>query len=107
MLDVISPKIVGHKVHVVESAELAAMLMRRASRAEGQAGSALVLHSDNGSTMKGAIMLVTLKHLELTASLSRPRVSNGNAYAESLFRSCKYRPDYARKPIASLEAAQA
>ena len=106
MLDVFSRKIVGHEVHVAESAELAALLMRRASLAEGLAGRALVLHSDNGSAMKGATMLATLEHLGVATSFSRPRVSNDNAYAESLFRTCKYRPDYPRKPFASLEAAQ-
>lgn len=107
MLDVFSRKIVGHEVHVAESAELAARLMRRASLAEGLAGRALVLHSDNGSAMKGATMLATLEQLGVAASFSRPRVSNDNAYAESLFRTCKYRPDYPRKPFGSLEAAQA
>jgi transposase InsO family protein len=107
MLDVFSRKIVAHEVHVAESAELAALLMRRASLAEGLAGRALVLHSDNGSAMKGATMLATLEHLGVAASFSRPRVSNDNAYAEALFRTCKYRPDYPRKPFASLEAAQA
>ena len=107
MLDVFSRKIVGHEVHVAESSELAALLMRRASLAEGLAGRSLVLHSDNGSAMKGATMLATLEHLGVAASFSRPRVSNDNAYAESLFRTCKYRPDYPNKPFESLEEAQA
>lgn len=102
----ITPGVTGHEVHVAESAELAALLMRPASLAEGLAGRALVLHSDNGSAMKGATMLATLEHLGVAASFSRPRVSNDNAYAEALFRICKYRPDYPRKPFASLEAAQ-
>jgi transposase InsO family protein len=106
MLDVFSRKIVGHEVHVAESSELAALLMRRASLAEGLAGRSLVLHSDNGSAMKGATMLATLEHLGVAASFSRPRVSNDNAYAESLFRTCKYRPDYPNKAFDSLEEAQ-
>ncbi|MBB5200306.1 transposase InsO family protein [Glaciimonas immobilis] len=63
LLDVFSRKIVGHEVHVAESAELAAILMRRASLAEGLAGRPLVLHSDNGSPMTGATMLATLEQL--------------------------------------------
>jgi putative transposase len=47
MLDVFSRKIVGHEVHQAESAELAALLVRRASLAEGLAGRPLVLHSDS------------------------------------------------------------
>ena len=81
--------------------------MRRTSLAEGLAGRSLVLHSDNGSAMKGATMLATLEQLGVAPSFSRPRVSNDNAYAESLFRTCKYRPDYPRKPFASLKQAQA
>ena len=89
MLDVFSRKIVGHT-----------------SLSEGLAGRPLVLHSDNGSPMKGATMLATLEHLGVAASFSRPRVSNDNPYAESLFRTCKYRPEYPTKPFGSLEEAQ-
>jgi putative transposase len=106
ILDVFSRKIVGHEVHEVEAADLASLLMRRASLAEGLSGRPLVLHSDNGSPMKGATMLATLENLGVAASFSRPRVSNDNAYAESLFRTCKYRPDYPTKPFASVEDAQ-
>ena len=38
VLDVYSRKIVGHEVHVAESAELASVLLRKASLAEGLAG---------------------------------------------------------------------
>jgi len=107
ILDVFSRKIVGHEVHEAESADLASLLMRRASLAEGLAGRPLVLHSDNGSPMKGATMLATLENLGVAASFSRPRVSNDNPYAESLFRTCKYRPDYPNKPFGSVEEAQA
>lgn len=106
VLDVYSRKIVGHEVHVAESAELASLLLRRASLAEGLAGREVVLHSDNGSAMKGATMLATLEKLGIVSSFSRPRVSNDNAYAESLFRTCKYRPNYPSKPFDSVEAAR-
>lgn len=106
VLDVFSRKIVAHEVHVAESADLAALLMRKASLAEGLAGRPLVLHSDNGSPMKGATMLATLEQLGVAASFSRPRVSNDNPYAESLFRTCKYRPDYPRKPFDDVEEAR-
>lgn len=106
VLDVYSRKIVGHEVHIAESAELAALLMRKASLAEGLAGRKVVLHSDNGSAMKGATMLATLEKLGVVPSFSRPRVSNDNPFAESLFRTCKYRPNYPRKPFESVEQAR-
>ena len=106
VLDVYSRKIVGHEVHIAESAELAALLMRKASLVEGLAGRKVVLHSDNGSAMKGATMLATLEKLGVVPSFSRPRVSNDNPFAESLFRTCKYRPNYPRKPFDSVEHAR-
>ena len=38
---------------------------------------------------------------------SRPRVSDDNAYAESLFRTGKYRPEFPTKGFASLDEARA
>ncbi|MBD2847462.1 transposase [Paenibacillus sp. IB182496] len=64
----------------------------------------LVLHSDNGSPMKGATVLETL--YSLGTSRSRPRVSNDNPYAESIFRTCKYRPDYPAKGFKGLTQAR-
>src|SRR5260370_6786807 len=107
MLDVFSRRIVAHEVHEAESAELAWLLIRRGRLAEGLPGRPLVLHSDNGSPMKGATMLATLENLGVVASFSRPRVSNDNPYAESLFRTCKYRPDYPRRPFGDVDEARA
>jgi len=104
--DVYSRKLVANEVHEVESAELAAKLLQRACLREGTAGRPLVLHSDNGSPMKGATMLAALQNLGVIPSFSRPRVSNDNAYAESLFRTAKYCPLWPEKPFASVAAAR-
>ncbi|MRW94875.1 DDE-type integrase/transposase/recombinase [Duganella sp. FT80W] len=85
VLDIFSRKIVGHEVHVAESAELASLLMRRASLVEGLAGRLLVLHSDNGSAMKGSTMPSMLEQLSVAPSFSWPRVSNDNAYLHAKF----------------------
>ena len=90
VLDVFSRKILGHEVHVVELAELASLLMRNAGLTEGLVCRDVALHSDNGSTTKGATMLAKLEKLGVLLSFSRSRVSNDNAYAKSLFRTCKY-----------------
>ena len=66
----------------------------------------MVLHSDNGSFMKRATVRATLEKLGIMPSFSRPCVSNNNAYAESLFRTCKYRPNYPSKPFESLDEAR-
>lgn len=44
--------------------------------------------------MKGATLLETLYQFGTTPSRSRPRVSNDNLYAESLFCTYTYRPGY-------------
>ena len=66
----------------------------------------LVLHSDNGSPMKGATMLATLQRLGIMPSFSRPSVSNDNPYSESLFKTLKYTPAYPSKPFADITQAR-
>ncbi len=108
MLDLFSRKIVGWEIHAEESAQNASRLLRKACMKEGinARGLSLVLHSDNGSPMKGASMLETMYSLGVVSSFSRPRVSNDNAYAESIFRTCKYRPDYPYKGFRDIEEAR-
>jgi transposase InsO family protein len=107
IVDIFSRKIVGWEVHERESADLAANLIRQAVLAEGCFMQPLVLHADNGSPMKGATMKVTMEKLGITASYSRPRVSNDNPFSEALFRTCKYRPDWPSKGFATKTDAQA
>lgn len=109
ILDLYSRKIVGWEVQATESGEHAAHLLRRTALAEAIQTwqQPLVLHADNGSPMKSAALLATLQWLGVTPSHSRPRVSNDNAYAESVFRTCKYRPAYPAEGFATLEEARA
>lgn len=108
ILDIYSRDIVGWEVWSEESAEHASQLIRKAVMAQGilTKFTPLVLHSDNGSPMKGATMLETLYKLGIIASRSRPRVSNDNPYSESLFKTCKYRPEYPSKGFTTLEDAR-
>lgn len=107
VVDVWSRKIVGWAVHEHEDSDLAAVLIRQAASRELVEPGSLVLHSDNGGPMKGATMLATLQWLGIVPSFSRPRVSNDNAFSESLFSTVKGRPEYPTKPFESLEAARA
>lgn len=106
MLDLYSRKVVGWEVFAEESAACAATVVQRASLAEGRGIAPLILHSDNGSPMKGATMLVTLQKLGIAPSYSRPSVSDDNAQAEAFFRTLKYRPGYPGKGFADLNAAR-
>jgi putative transposase len=106
MKDVYSRKLVMNEVWEQESAEHASVLLAKGCLREGIAGRPLVLHSDNGSAMKGATMRAALIDLGVQPSFSRPRVSNDNAFAESLFRTAKYCPLWPEQPFDTLEAAR-
>ena len=109
ILDLYSRKIVGWEVHDKDHADHAADLVRRTALTEGIAAMAVkpVLHGDNGSTLKATTVLAMLHWLGVKPSYSRPRVSDDNAYAESLFRTAKYRPEFPAKGFADLDAARA
>lgn len=106
VIDIYSRKIVAWEVHEHERSEHAATLIAKACLAEGVKQDQLVLHSDNGSPMKGATMLATLQRLGIMPSFSRPSVSDDNAYSESLFRTLKYTPAYPSKPFGTIEDAR-
>ena len=52
-------------------------------------------------------MKAMIEKLGITASYSRPRLSNDNPFSEALFRTCKYRPDWLTKGFATKAEAQA
>ena len=106
-MDIFSRKIVGARVHFEESSELAALLFKDICREEAIPPGTLVLHSDNGSPMRGASLTATLAQLGVASSYSRPSVSNDNAYSESLFKTLKYAPEYPRHGFYDLMEAQA
>jgi transposase InsO family protein len=105
-MDIFSRKIVGWQVYDTESSELAAEVMRDICTRENIPPNQVILHSDNGSPMKGATMLATLQSLGVIPSFSRPSVSNDNPFSESLFKTLKYRPIYPQQPFESLLAAR-
>jgi len=101
-------KIVGWKVWKNETAEHASELIQRVYREEKMyiREKPLVLHSDNRSPMKGVTMLETLNSLGIIPSRSRPRVSNDNSYAESIFKTLKYVPNYQPEGFDTLTEAR-
>jgi putative transposase len=109
ILDLWSRKIVGYEVHETDQAEHAAHLVRRTALAESIHARPLrpVLHGDNGPSVKATTVLAMLHWLGIAPSHSRPRVSDDNAYAEALFRTAKYRPDFPAAGFADLAEARA
>jgi transposase InsO family protein len=106
-LDIWSRKSMGWAVHEYECNELAAQLLLQICQEHGlEAQEGVVLHSDNGAAMTGSTMLMTMKDLGVTASFSRPSVSDDNPYSESLFRTVKYRPSYPIRSFKNVEDAR-
>jgi transposase InsO family protein len=108
IMDLYSRKIVGWEVHAEDDAVHAAHLLKRTALAEGVHAMAdkPVLHGDNGSTLKATTVLAMLNWLGVKPSYSRPRVSDDNAFVESLFKTAKYRPEFPRCGFADLDQAR-
>jgi putative transposase len=77
-----------------ESGELASKLIRETCRRQGIKPGTLTIHADRGPVPKGKTVKQLLHDLEITRSLSRPRVSNDNPFSESGFHTLKSRPDF-------------
>lgn len=107
VLDVWSRMIVGAEVHESEDPALAGELLEAACTEQGVTPNQLVLHADNGGAMKGSTMLAKMQQLGVMPSFSRPRVSDDNAFAESVMRTVKYCPQYPDRPFEDLAAARA
>ena len=105
-VDIFSRKIVGWQVFAEENGDNAAQLLEDIYRHEGITSHQLTLHSDNGSPMKGETMLAMMQRLNVTASRSRPSVSNDNPYSESLFHTIKHRPALPLHPFAEIAHAR-
>lgn len=100
----------GWEIHAEDDGDHAAHLVHRTALAEGIAlnerDQRPVLHGDNGATIKSTTVIAMLHWLGIKPSYSRPRVSDDNAFVESLFRTAKYRPEFPDKGFTSLDDAR-
>ena len=94
IMDIFSRKIVGWTIQPEQTSAHAAALIEQTCLDEGIEHHQIILHSDNGSPMKGATMLAKLEALGVVPSFSRPSVSDDNPYSEALFRTLKYHPRF-------------
>jgi putative transposase len=106
VMDVWSRRIVGWTVAERETADIAAELIQRTCKVGGIDPRGLVLHSDNGTPMRGSTMVSTLQWLGIVPSFSRPHVSDDNPYSEALFRTLKHTPAYPQLPFVDVASAQ-
>lgn len=106
IVDLYRRKIVGWEAHHSESAEQAATRVQRAVLSEQCIGLPRVLYADNAAIQKGYTLRRKLEQLGIEPSYTRPRVSDDDPFAEALFRTCKYRPNYPTNTFISIDAAR-
>lgn len=97
VMDLFSRYIVAWMLSRKENSLLASQLMQEAFDRYDIDENSLTLHQDRGSPMTAHCYLDLLSELAVTASHSRPRVSNDNAMSEAQFKTLKYQPDYPRR----------
>ncbi len=93
------------EVYPEESAEHAAAVFERTHLREAVGLADLVLHSDNGSPMKGATMLATLQRLGVVPSLADPRSARQPLFRGRL-RHPEGLPGLPEQPFESLDRAR-
>jgi len=103
ILDLFSRYVVGWMVAEKECKHLAAQLFAE-TLARHQVEPGLIVHSDRGSAMKSDTLAQLLATLGVERSLSRPHVSDDNAFSEAQFKTLKYQPDYPGRFTGLLEA---
>ncbi|EQD61285.1 transposase [mine drainage metagenome] len=94
VLDLFSRLALAWMISAKENSALACQLMREASARYRIAPDTLTIHQDRGAPMIAHTYLDLMSELGITASHSRPRVSNDNPFSESAFKTQKYQPDY-------------
>ena len=104
MIDIYSRKIIHVQVHPFEREVLAKDFIEAAIAANDGVMPGYI-HSDNGSPMIGKSVTELLCDLHITASRSRPHVSNDNPYSEAWFKTLKYAPVFPER-FGSLEDAR-
>ncbi|QDQ89472.1 IS3 family transposase [Rhodococcus sp. WB9] len=86
-IDVFSRYPVAWRIEYAETTQLAVLMFAAAFE---KFGAPLVLHADNGASMRSTGLLDALESAGVSASYSRPRVSDDNPFSESLFKTLKY-----------------
>jgi len=94
VLDMYSRYVVAWMVAAHENSALAKQLFAEAVARYGIDPGTLIVHQDRGAPMTSHGFAELLGSLGVERSYSRPRVSDDNAFSESLFHTVKYQPDY-------------
>lgn len=106
IIDMYSRLIIDWEIHTTEDGVFARQLFARSFELHKiDETSTLIVHSDNGQTMRSRTLNELYNDLSVRASHSRPHTSNDNAYAESIFATYKGRVLYPDK-FMTIEGAE-
>jgi len=105
IMDIFSRKMIHWEVHLTETGELARDFIDHAVEANDGVMPQQI-HSDNGTSMTSKSVADLLFDLQITRSLSRPKVSNDNPYSEAAFKTLKYCPAFPGNFTTRGEAAE-
>jgi len=97
ILDIFSRLVVGWMIAEHENSALAKKLIEESIDTHAVEPGSLVLHADRGTQMTSKTLAQLMADLDVTASFSRPHVSNDNPFSESHFRTAKYEPSFPGK----------
>lgn len=106
IVDVYSRCIVHYAVYKADNSKYAAEFLSEAFVRNGIRKGQLVLHADNGASMKAAETLAVLDRFGVHNSHSRPRVSDDNPYSEAFFKTLKYTGRYPKNGFFEIEDAR-
>jgi len=106
IIDIFNRRVVAFQVADAESVALFKPLFEDAVEKHAVPPGQLTLHADRGPTMKAKATAFLLADLGVTKSHSRPHTSNDNPFSESLFKTCKYQPEFPEK-FGSIQDAKA
>jgi len=102
-MNVWSRRILGTVVYQCESGQLARDFIDRVCRNEEiNNESSPILRSGNGASMRSFTLASKMAELSVSLSFSRPRVTNDNAFAVSLFHTTNYHQSYPLKRFRDL-----
>ena len=94
ILDIYSRYVVGWVIADCESKDIAKKLIQESTLKQGIQPGQLILHADNGPSMRSHSVSQLLEHLGILKTHNRPYTSDDNPFSESQFKTLKYHPQF-------------
>jgi putative transposase len=105
IIDIFSRYVVGWMIADRECQHLARQLIQKTTLKQGIQPGQLIIHSDNGPSMKSQTVSQLLEKIGVLKTHNRPYTSNDNPFSESQFKTLKYCPEFPGR-FESIEQAE-